>query len=1110
MKTLAIFGLFFTSLFASFAQYNNATPGARGEFWSGSPRLLVESGDASTVELSSTNVTANVIGVIADVTVRQTYVNRGDKPIEAVYVFPGSTHAAVYGMTMTVGKRIVRAVIREKEQARQEYNAARAEGKAASLLEMLRPNVFRMNVANVLPGDSIITEMRYTEAIPLAEGTYEFMYPAVVGPRYAGGSQGAVDAALSDMNLPSEIPGKFSISTNISTGVPLREVVSPSHKLSMETIDAKSERRVAGFAPNSITRVGISTEDTGKKNRDFVLRYALTGRAVESGLLLHKGKDENFFMLMVQPPQTVEIPNIVPREFIFIVDVSGSMGGQPLAIAQRLMDSLFTSLRPQDKFNIMMFSGGQSVLGEQSLPATKENIAKAAMFLRSGYGGGGTELLPALRRALAMPSDSGYSRSFVAVTDGYVTIEREAFKLVRQSLNNANIYAFGIGNSVNRFLIEGLARAGNADPMIVTNWNEAPAMADKFKRYIEAPVLTDIKVDFGKLNVYDVDPQSIADVTSQRPIVVFGKWRGKPEGAVKLTGSGANGAYSVNVDVEAAPIRPENSALRYLWARNRIGMIEDESNNNPLANEQKIITDIGLKYNLLTKFTSFVAIDSVISVPGKLSASHTADTITEDIGEYRKYPDPKIATGTITKGKSFKGTLSKSQVSSDKVASKKEDAKVTRENVQDVTALNSGVATDANGFVVRGGRAGQTQIRVDGLDVGDRFTGGIGSVGTTYSPTVSKSAAEDVQVTTGGVTTGNVMNGVNTQVNTDKSKSSTTTSDNRKFTATANSGRAIVTTPDTQTGNTSTVNGQSSTTVTGNLNGTYPAQTAGEQQVTVTAQRTQPEKQQSTGTVRTATESTTSARSVTTEHVALSSSSGNDDLSDPLNPTKAPPRFYAGPVVMYNKSSLPSFTAEGLSARPLPTTSEPMNGFGLGLGGEFLLGDPKNSNTSVMFQFMVDRVYFKNSANDSVLSAQFTNVFGRYDFSANAVRLNLDIAYKYNFWRRFNVFAGIGLSYIISADHSYSVTSEVPLCPCQSRPEDIQNGGKTIEFSKGSEVPGLNRFGAGLVAGVGYEFLLGRWNLQPSIQVNYQRTPFATGGGKPLTFRVGLTLLRSF
>lgn len=1032
MKTLAIFGLFFTGCLAALAQYNAPATGGQSEFWSGSPRLLVENGEASTVELSSTTVTANIIGIIADVTVRQVYVNRGAVAIEGAYVFPGSTRAAVYGMTMTVGGRVSRAVIREKEQARREYNAAREEGKAASLLEMLRPNVFRMNVANVLPGDSVITEMRYTEGVPLSDGIYEFVYPAVVGPRYAGGTQNAVDYALSRKDLPSEIPGKFSISTNISAGVPLREALSPSHKITAETFDARTERRVGGAAPNTITRVGISAADTGKKNRDFVLRYALTGRVMESGLLLSKGKDENFFMLMVQPPQTVEIPNIVPREFIFIVDVSGSMGGQPLAIAQRLMDSLFTSLRPEDKFNIMMFSGGQAVLGEQSLPATKENIAKAAMFLRSGFGGGGTELLSALRRALEMPSDSGYARSFVAVTDGYVAVGREAFKLVRQSLNNANIYAFGIGGSVNRYLIEGLARAGNADPMIVTNWNEAPAMADKFRRYIEAPVLTDIKVNFGKLEAYDVDPQSIADVTSKRPIVVFGKWRGKPEGTVRLTGAAANGAYSVNVDVEAAPIRPENTALRYLWARNRIGMIEDEAQDQMQRHtlpedERKTITDIGLKYNLLTRFTSFVAIDSVVSAPGKISQKQ-ADTIFEVRGEQNAQPPGK---GTFVQSKTKKLEIS----TIGKAGGKIEDANIARADVKATDQLTPGIQS-GNGFTIRGSRAAENSVKVDGLETGDKV-----QFAPPQRPTVGQ-----------------------------------------------------------QQSGTLPPAGQQSGTLppAGQVSGAYPVPNAGGQA-------------SSTGTVHT-TRPAASTSSTTTESVqsvAVTAGDGDDmDFSDPLEPKKAPPRLYAGLLGFFNRSSVSGMAAETLTGAAMATRSEPANGYSLGLHAEYTLGDPRSSGNSLLLQLMYDRVNFYNSLNDSVLSASLTNVMGNYTMNTNASRIALNLAYSMRVWRGFSVFGGAGVNYTFGAERTYTVTGDVPLCPCAVPAENIENSGKTLRYIEG-DVPDVRRVGVNVLAGVAYDFLVGKWILKPTIQADYHLTTLSPNIGRPFILRLGISLGRA-
>lgn len=605
---------------AGYASDNNTLPKA-GDDISGSPRFLVKQGDDNAFHLRSTTVQANVVGVIADVLVRQVYENKGKSPVEATYIFPASTRAAVYGMSMTVGNRRIKAVIKEKEQARAEYTAAIRQGKAASLLEQLKPNIFQMNVGNILGGDSVVVELRYTEAIVATEGVYEFVYPGVVGPRYVSGVNASeYDAVMSGRDMPKEVPGSFDITTTLSTGVPVKDIQSPSHDIQVQQFDARSNATVAAGSANALARVSLNN-NTLTNNRDYILRYRLTGRAIESGLLLSKSNDENYFMLMVQPPRNVEIPNIVPREFVFIVDVSGSMWGFPLDVSRSLMDKLFTTLRPTDKFNILLFSGGSQTLAENSVPATPENIEKARSFMKSNFGGGGTELLPALKRAFAMKTEPSYSRSFVVISDGFVTVEREAFDLVRKSLNKANIYAFGIGPSVNRYIMEGLAHAGKAEAMIVSNAAEAPAMAERFREYIEAPVLSNITVNWGNMQVYDVDPPSIPDATSKRPIVVFGKWKGEASGNLQLSGSAADGAYTFSVDVAAQPLRPEHDALRYLWARNRIAMIEEGATNNswyggssPSEAEQRMITDLGLRYNLLTKYTSFIAVDSVISV----------------------------------------------------------------------------------------------------------------------------------------------------------------------------------------------------------------------------------------------------------------------------------------------------------------------------------------------------------------------------------------------------------------------------------------------------------------------------------------------------------------
>jgi Ca-activated chloride channel family protein len=275
------------------------------------------------------------------------------------------------------------------------------------------------------------------------------------------------------------------------------------------------------------------------------------------------------------------------------------------------------TLRSSDSFNVLLFSGGSRLLAPESLPATLENVAAALTLIDGQDGGGGTELLPALDRALALSPRPGLARSFLIVTDGYVQADRDAIEFVTRHLGEANVFAFGIGSSVNRQLIEGLAAAGHGEPFVVGEAGEAEQAAERFAAYVRWPVLTDVRVEFGEFEAYAVEPQAIPDVLASRPVVVYGKWRGEARGTLYVRGAAGGGVFSQRFDVASAPPRPENEALAQLWARKRIAALSDHGLAEPGEAARGEILALGLGHRLLTRYTSFVAVSHVVRNPNE-------------------------------------------------------------------------------------------------------------------------------------------------------------------------------------------------------------------------------------------------------------------------------------------------------------------------------------------------------------------------------------------------------------------------------------------------------------------------------------------------------------
>jgi Ca-activated chloride channel family protein len=578
-----------------------------------SPYFVVLSDDpkVDNLPLKETSADVNIVGVIADVTIKQVYVNNGRNKLEALYTFPLSTKAAVYAMEMTIGSRVISAKIEEKKKAKQQYEEAKKAGKRTSLLEQSRPNVFTMNVANIMVGDTIKVELKYTELLVPEKGKYAFVYPTVVGPRY---SKKAKEGASDDdqfVNTPFTKEGvmpayKFGINIAINAGLPIQSITCATHKMKINHPEL------------TMARVSLDRSETNGGNRDVIVEYSLQGEKIQSGIMLYEHGDENFFLAMIQPPRKIIKDDIPPREYVFIVDVSGSMNGFPLDVSKKLMRNLIVNLKPTDKFNVVLFAGVAATMSPVSYTANQANITKAAMFIDKQEGGGGTELMSALKSAFSLPRpDPDLSRTFVVVSDGYIDAESEVFDFIRKNSGNTNVFSFGIGSSVNRYLMDGIAFMGSGEALIVTEEKGADALAERFRSYINTPVLTRIKPQYAGFKAYDVEPQSPPDMMAERPIVLFGKYKGKATGTLTLTGKAGKSTYSQSFDLSKVTPSTSNSALRYLWARERIKLLDYKGSHDGYSSDADTIIsaqirDLGLKYNLMTNYTSFIAIDEEI------------------------------------------------------------------------------------------------------------------------------------------------------------------------------------------------------------------------------------------------------------------------------------------------------------------------------------------------------------------------------------------------------------------------------------------------------------------------------------------------------------------
>lgn len=637
--------------------------------------------DGRLVQLPSlkSDISADVEGDLAAVTIVQTFVNPTSSPLNATYLFPLGKDAAVHAMQMRVGDELVTAKIDRKEKARQTFETAKREGKSAALLEQHRPNMFTQSVANLMPGQPIVVTLKYVQTVPRVDGAYQLVVPLVVGPRYMPAKRDNVVAAAEpgdarpdtppapaapagewSFGLPPAYPPVNGLTTpakidtdrvgleiSLAAGVPIPQVTSATHAIAVSGDSAATRRKV--------TLAGGRTID----NRDFVLRYALAGSGIQAGLLAHRAASQagtdahgaegsdagaGTLSLLVEPPQAPAEADVTPRELVFLLDTSGSMQGFPIEASKLFMKHALGHLRPTDYFRIIRFSNFASEMTTAPVPADAYNLAMAQRYVASLTADGGTEVLTGLHKAFDMPAKTGAQRILVFLSDGYVGNEAEILRMVSANIGRTRTYVFGIGTAVNRYLLAEMAHLGRGFVRFVDPTEKNEDAATAFAKKLDTTVMTDLAIDWGDVKVSEQTPAALPDLFAGDSLRVQARFASSGRHTIRIKGrvNGREATLPLTIDLPANATGAETAAIPLVWARAQIAdemrelMVPANLRQSRRSDDQieARVTELGLAHSLATQWTSFVAVSSRVANDNPAAArdAHVPLPMVEGVG----------------------------------------------------------------------------------------------------------------------------------------------------------------------------------------------------------------------------------------------------------------------------------------------------------------------------------------------------------------------------------------------------------------------------------------------------------------------------------------------
>ena len=565
----------------------------------------------TTATLLNTEVDLKISGLLARVSVRQEFHNDGTEWVEGIYVFPLPDSAAVDRMRLHIGERFIEADVKEKEDAKKTYTAAKQAGKKASLVEQQRANLFTTSVANVAPGERVVVEIEYLEDIRYEDGRFSLRVPMTLTPRYIPGQ-----------GLPDRRGNGWSPDTNrvpdASLVTPPMVMASRAHQLALTaSIDAGMPLDVIAsrYHPVTVTEQDRRYTVTLKggavpMDHDFELVWQPTPSAAPRAMAFTESiNGKPYHLLMVMPPdQALASATLMPREVLFIIDTSGSMHGVSITQAKRALTLALKALQPQDLFNVIEFNSSTDVLYPQSVNASTNNVNSALAFVQRLKANGGTEMRPALAAALRTPPSETHLRQIIFITDGSVGYEDEMFSMIEEQLGNARLFTVGIGSAPNSWFMRKAAEAGRGSYTFISALHEVQEKMNGLFAKLQHPQVTDIAVQWPSGVIVDSYPATVPDLYLGEPVTVKAQASGdyRDGDTVRISGNSTGGGWSTDLPLKSTHQSPGIAAL---WARAKIAELITAERRLGGSEIRDAIVDTAIEHHLVSKYTSLVAID---------------------------------------------------------------------------------------------------------------------------------------------------------------------------------------------------------------------------------------------------------------------------------------------------------------------------------------------------------------------------------------------------------------------------------------------------------------------------------------------------------------------